>query len=80
MEHAQKEMQESIIFICMCLLFLNLQFWKPNFWWESPRTKTIRKLLGDKNLDFITYASLLMVLVFSTFNVLRAWQHIRQGS
>lgn len=52
------------------LLFFALQYWKPDFYWNSPNIKILRYRYGDRALDIWIYGiatiSLLSILEYFT--------------
>jgi TRAP-type C4-dicarboxylate transport system permease small subunit len=52
------------------LLFFALQYWKPSFYWNSPKTKFQRELIGDLRLDILVYGLVAMFVLGIIFRLL----------
>lgn len=37
------------------LLIFALQYWKPSFYWDSPKMRFQKELIGDRILDILVY-------------------------
>jgi|GEM_PF-3463314 len=46
--------------IPLMLLLLALHYWKPSLYWNSVRTTNLRNLIGDRAVDVLGYAVILI--------------------
>ena len=45
----------GLAILVLSLLFA-MQYWKPDFYWNSPKTKFLRGIIGDRGVDITVYA------------------------
>lgn len=63
--------KNTIIVILILLLFFALQYWKPSYYWNSPRRKFERELIGDRGLDILIYGLVTIFFLGIMFRFLK---------